>query len=115
MWFFNKGETGVEDLSPSDWAGIVGFLLIGASLFFWFQWKGYKTEETLMRYVTLAETSKVHQYIVPAYRQCLRQRSGPNPIACKGAVAKAAEMDGYKQDEIEKVFIDIQRVDAQNR
>jgi hypothetical protein len=104
-----------DHLSLLDIAVLGILLLLGAAIFFFMLWHGLKTEEKLRRYVTLAETSKVHQYIVPAYRECLRQRSGPNPIACKGAVAKAAEMDGYKQHEIEKVFIDIQRVDAQNR
>lgn len=103
------------ELSLTDIVAIGFLLLMGAAIFFSMQWHAYKSEEALMRYVILADQSKTHQYIVPAYRQCLKQRNGPNPIACKGAVANAAEMDGYKKAEIKKVFIDIQRVDEQNR
>lgn len=100
--------------SRGDWIALGAVLLVGASLFLGMQWKAYRDDLQMLRYVSLAENSKAHEYIVPAYRQCLRARN-PGHTACKGAVAQSAEMDGYTPDAIKKVFIDIERLNAEYR
>lgn len=58
-----------------------------------------------MRLEELKSLSQAHTQILSSYHRCMGVRS-PGHMACLGSVAKAAELYGYKPEEINRVFTD---------
>ncbi len=100
-------------LSFADWVSFAALLIVGGGTFFMMQWFSYVESERANAFVLLASTSKAHEYVVPAYRECLRSRN-PGHVACKGAVAKSAEMNGFSDKEVVRVFLDIEVLSAEH-
>lgn len=83
-------------------AGLI--LLVAAGLWIYVMYCINEMNEK-MKLEELKSLSKAHTQILNSYHRCMGVRS-PGHVACIGSVAKAAELYGFKPEEIKKVFVD---------
>lgn len=83
-------------------AGMI--LVVAAGLWIYITSSLHEIDEK-MKLEELKSLSQAHMQILSSYHRCMGVRS-PGHMACLGSVAKAAELYGYKPEEINRVFTD---------